>query len=219
MSARTFAIPVAMGLLSLVAAASLAAQPAPSPAQATLADAVASRVNSSTDGFGTSTVTVPAGSHGRIAAASRHEAFRLVVSCDEFLGAQPADAGTAAVQKTVRVRAGGVVTLTLCSNPSTGFRWESPRYDRSALTLVRHSYRPPTVTLPGAAGSETWIFRTHPCSSARSLVCRGSSVVLANSQPWAGGAKAVWTFSLTVRTIQAPVIEQDPPLPLEPGLR
>jgi len=65
----------------------------------------------------------------------------------------------------------------------------------------------------------SWVFRTHPCSSARSLVCRGSSVVVAYAQPWAGGAKAVWTFTLTVGTIQAPVIEQEPALTLEPGLR
>jgi len=219
MSARALAISLAIGLLPLVAASSLTAQPAGSPVPVTLTSAIAPEVNAGMDGLGTSSVTVPGASHGPIAAASRYGEFRLVVSCDEFRRAQTSDTGTAALTRTVRIRAGGVVTLTLCSNPSTGFRWESPRYDRSALALVRHSHRPPEVSLAGAPGSETWVFRTLPCSIARSLVCRSSNVVLAYSQPWAGGAKAAWTFTLTVRTIQAPVIEQEPPQPPEPGMR
>ena len=288
MTVRTFAASVAIGLLPLVAASSLAAQPLASPVAVTLTDTIAPGVNAGTAGFGTSTVTVPTGtyvtylvrsdpalagrplqiwtkavdgpwaltttrtvaadgtvhyyarvrewtgfwaklpadagsspatSHGRIAAASRYEAFRLVVSCDEFLGAQNPDTGTAALQKTVRIRSGGEVTLTLCSNPSTGYGWESPRHDASALALLRHVYRPPTVSLPGAVGSETWVFRTLSCQSARLPACPTSNVTLAYSRPWAGGEKAVWTFTLTVRTVQTTLIDEGPPLPPEPGLR
>jgi predicted secreted protein len=161
----------------------------------------------------------PATSHGRIAAASRYEAFRLVVSCDEFRAAQGPDTGTAALRRIVRIKAGGEVAVTLCSNPSTGFRWGSPRYDPSALALVRHSFRQPTVSLPGAAGSETWVFRTLPCPTTRSMGCPGSTVALVYGRPSAGASKALWTFTLTVRTAQTPVIDPEPPLPPEPGMR
>ena len=217
MRARRFAGLVGIGALPLIVALSLLAQPASPPTAAPLVDSVAP-----TEGAGVASSgreALPAAGTGPLVSPSRHEAFSLVVSCDEFLGAQAADTGTATLQETVRIAAGGEVTLTLCSNPSTGFRWESPRYDRSALALVRHIFRPPTGTVPGASGSETWVFRALDCPTTGPLACRGSDVVLAYSQPWTGGAKAAWTFTLTVRTIRAPVIEQEPPGPSEPGLR
>jgi predicted secreted protein len=217
MRARTFAGLVGVAALPLVVALSIVAQPASSPAAAPLADRVAR-----TEGAGVAPVgreAPPGTGTGPAASPSRYDAFDLVVSCDEFFGAQTADTGTATLQETVRITAGGEVTLTLCSNPSTGFGWESPSYDRSALALVRHSSRPATGTLPGAAGSETWVFRALSCPTTGPLACRSSDVVLAYSQPWTGGAKAAWTFTLTVRIIQAPVIEQEPPGPSEPGLR
>ena len=217
MRARTFAGLVAIGLLPLIVAWSLVAQPASSPAAATPGDTIAP-----TEGAGVAPLgreAPPATGTGPFASPSRHEAFHLSVSCDEFLGAQHPDTGTASLQETVRIAAGGEVTLTLCSNPSTGFGWESPRYDPSALALVGHDVLTPASSLPGAPGSETWVFRTLACPTAGPIGCPESTVVLSYSQPWAGGAKAAWTFTLTVTSIQVPVIDEEPPQPSEPGQR
>jgi predicted secreted protein len=218
MSARTSAIPGAVALILLATAASLAGCAA-TQAQGTPADGVGSQVNSGTVGSGTSAVSVPVTSPKPTGAASRHERFSLAVSCDEFYEAQSPDTGTAALQQTVLLSVDGEVTITLCSNASAGFSWEEPRYDPSALALVSHSTQPPEVAAPGAAGSDTWVFRALGCPTTAPLACKSSDVVFTYSQPWAGGAKAAWTFTMTVDTIQAPVIEEEPPQPSEPGLR
>ena len=218
MSTRTFAIPVAVALLLLVIAASFAGCTA-SSAQAAPTDAPASQVNAGTGAQGAGTAGVPATSPKPTDAASRYEAFRLTVSCDEFLAAQDLAAGTAALGETVRLSTDGTVTLTLCSNASTGFAWDEPRYDPSVLALISHSTQPPEGSAPGAPGGETWAFRALGCPATEPVACASSDVVFTYSQPWADGTKAAWTFTMTVDVVQVPVIDQDPPGPSEPGLR
>jgi predicted secreted protein len=218
MNSRTPAIPVAMAVLLLVTAASLAGCAA-SPAQVAPTDAAASQADAGTGAQGAGTAGVSATSPKPTAGASRYEAFRLTVSCDQFLAAQDLAAGTAALGETVHLTVNGEVTLTLCSNASTGYSWEEPRYDPSALALVSHNTQQPEGSAPGAPGSDTWVFRALGCPATASLACGSSDVVFTYSQPWAGGAKAAWTFTMTVDTVPAPLIEQDPPQPSEPGLR
>jgi predicted secreted protein len=79
--------------------------------------------------------------------------------------------------------------VTLCSNTSTGFTWEAPVYDHAALRLVRVVSTPPGTGLAGAAGTQTWTFRTLTPSSYR--------VLFACSRPWAGGEKGLWRLALT----------------------
>jgi predicted secreted protein len=218
MNPRTSAIPEAVALLLLVITASLAGC-ARSPAEMAPTDAAASQVNGGTGGSGAGTAGVSSTSPKPADAAFRFEEFRLTVSCDEFLGAQSPEAATAALQQTILPSADGEVTVTLCSNASTGFAWDEPRYDPSVLALVSHTSPPPATSLPGAPGSDTWVFRALGCPIIAPLACGSSDVVFTYSQPWAGGAKAAWTFTVTVDTVQVPVIEQEPPQPSEPGLR
>ena len=170
MSVRTSALPVAVALLLLVTAASLAGCVA-SPAQATPVDAAASHINAGTGGSGTSAPGVPSTSPKPTDAASRYDAFSLTVSCDQFLEAQASGTGAAALQQTIRLGVDGVVTVTLCSNASTGYSWEEPRYDPSALALVSHNTQPPAGTAPGAPGSDTWVFRALGCPATAPLAC------------------------------------------------
>ena len=222
MNPRTSAITAAVALLLLAIAASLAGCAA-SSGQATPVDVTASQVVAGTGAPGaspgTGNGTVPETSPKSTDAASRYEAFRLTVSCDEFMAAQDPATGTASLGQTVRLKADGEVTLTLCSNASTGFSWAEPRYDPAALALVSHGAQPPEGSAPGAAGSETWVFRALGCPATGSPACGASDVVFTYSQPWAGGTKGAWTFTLTVETVQVPVIEQGPPGPSEPGMR
>ncbi len=86
-------------------------------------------------------------------------------------------------------RIGTEIVVTLCSNGSTGFTWETPVYDHAALRLVRVVSTPPSSGVAGAAGTQTWTFRALASGSHR--------VLFAYSRPWAGGEKGLWRLALT----------------------
>ncbi len=109
------------------------------------------------------------------------------MTCDEFPTAQDAS-GHATVERSVTAR--GSVTVTLCSNASTGFSWEQPTFDATALELTSHTTAPAASGPIGAAGTETWTFKV--------LKSVDSTVTFQYSQPWDGGTKDVWTLTLTV---------------------
>lgn len=117
----------------------------------------------------------------------------LEVTCDEFMELDP---GEQAIERELEVTAGASFTVTLCSNPSTGFEWEEVVIsDSSVLRETGREFQAPGAGAseappPGAAGKEVWTFEA---------VKQGTSTVsMAYSRPWEGGEKEVWTFSLAV---------------------
>ncbi len=96
--------------------------------------------------------------------------------------------------KEVEIVAGGSLTVTLESNPTTGFQWVLvDNSDETALQQVGHEYvaydntDPP---LPGVGGIELWSFKT---------LMEGKSIIsMEYSQPWEGGEQAAETFVMTV---------------------
>ena len=111
------------------------------------------------------------------------------VACDEFMELDP---GEQAIERELEVAVGDSFTVTLCSNPSTGFEWEEAVIsDSSVLRETGREFQAPSSGVPpGAAGKEVWIFEA---------VKQGASTVsMAYSRPWEGGEKGVWTFSLAV---------------------
>jgi predicted secreted protein len=133
---------------------------------------------------------VPSAAHGRTAAISTSGETRLAISCDEFAAVQDPVTGKAALAREAWIRVGSTVTMTLCSNASTGFSWGAPKYTHAALALKKHWTAAPKVAMPGAAGTESWTFTV--------LRATTSTVSLQYSRPWPGGEKAVWTLSLRV---------------------
>ena len=112
------------------------------------------------------------------------------VSCDDFMKLQH-------ISKEVEVPADGSLTVTLCSNPTTGFVWsESAQIsDQTILQQTGHEFVPPETKgdkppAPGTAGKEIWTFRA--------LKKGKSTISMEYSRPWEGGEKAEWTFVLTV---------------------
>ena len=109
------------------------------------------------------------------------------VSCDEFYEHQQ-------ISKEVEVPVDGSLTVTLCSNPTTGFQWESAKIsDQIVLEQVDHKFvgpesEPPPP--PGTPGQEVWTFKA--------LKKGNSTISIEYSRPWEGGEKAEWTFVLTV---------------------
>jgi inhibitor of cysteine peptidase len=51
----------------------------------------------------------------------------------------------------------GQFTISLNSNPTTGYQW-TVDYDQSHLTLVDGSFQPPDVSIPGAGGKSLYTF-------------------------------------------------------------
>jgi len=108
------------------------------------------------------------------------------VSCDDFMKLQH-------ISQEAEVAVDDSFTVTLCSNPSTGFLWsESAQIsDQTVLQQADHKFVPPEdQELVGAGGEEVWTFRA--------LNKGESTISMEYSRPWEGGEKGAWTFNLTV---------------------
>ena len=108
------------------------------------------------------------------------------VSCGDFMELQ-------SISSEIEVAVDSSFTVTLCSNPTTGFQWESARIsDHAVLEETSHKFVPPESKdpPPGTAGQEVWTFKA--------LKAGKSTISIEYSQPWEGGEKAAWTYVLTV---------------------
>ena len=95
----------------------------------------------------------------------------------------------------IEVPVGDVLTLTLGSNPTTGFAWseEAQIDDTGILKQTGHEFVGPDgdpPPPPGTPGQEIWTFEA--------LAKGQTNVYLEYSRPWEGGEKAEWTYTLTV---------------------
>ena len=114
----------------------------------------------------------------------------VAASCDDFMKNQH-------ISKEVKVPVDGSLTVTLCSNPTTGFEWlESAQIsDQTVLRQTGHKFVGPEAKgdeppAPGTAGQEVWTFKA--------LKEGTSTISMEYSRPWEGGEKGEWTFVLTV---------------------
>ena len=91
-----------------------------------------------------------------------------------------------------KVGVGDVIRVVLGSNPSTGYNWGTPDIsDGTVIEVAGESeYIPPDEELPGAAGFEEFKFKAREKGT--------STVELEYSQPWEGGEKGTWKFTLSV---------------------
>ncbi len=123
-----------------------------------------------------------------LAACSATQAAEpLGATCDQF-------SRTPSIAQSVVVTSGTDVKVVLCSNPSTGFGWEDPQIgDTGVIGLIGRAYQGPgssSLPIVGAAGGEVVTFHA--------LAAGTTTVSLRYSQPWSGGTKGVWTYSLSV---------------------
>jgi predicted secreted protein len=111
----------------------------------------------------------------------------LAVTCAMF----EADGGAAPLERDLAVGTGQTFTVTLCSNPSTGFSWEEPTAEGDhSVELVERSILQTVGGPPGEAGQEQFTFRA---------TAAGTTVLhFVYSQPWDGGTKGAWRHDLTV---------------------
>ena len=108
------------------------------------------------------------------------------VSDDELLNQKQ-------VARTVALRVGDFLQVSLGSNASTGFQW-APDMDISdpkVLAQTGHeAVGPAEGGRPGAAGREVWVLQAMSAGTA--------TVITRYGRPWDGGEKDAWTFTAEV---------------------
>jgi len=120
-----------------------------------------------------------------MACSAAPKAASVTVSIDDFTNQKN-------VTQQVEVPAGGVLTVTLGSNQTTGYQWSETASisDGGSLKQTSHEYMAPSSEMVGAAGQEVWKFEALKKGTA--------TVSMEYSRPWEGGEKAEWTYNLTV---------------------
>ena len=110
--------------------------------------------------------------------------FSDEITCDQF-------AGLGDQTGEFKVEVGDKIRVELCSNPTTGFEWA---YDTSGDTVLQEEDRDfveaEDEDVVGASGKQLWTFEAIDKGTAE--------VSMEYSQPWDGGIKAEWTYSMTV---------------------
>ena len=103
-----------------------------------------------------------------------------------ILALNAADSG-----KQITANAGDSFTVTLDSNPSTGFSWSiSSITDEDVIDDVNNEFNGADTGMVGAGGQEVWTFKA---------VDKGSSTIeMKYSRPWEQGVEPAATFNVTV---------------------
>jgi predicted secreted protein len=113
----------------------------------------------------------------------------IEISCEEFYE-------TPHRSDDLSVSVGDEISVTLCSNPSTGFQWmeQAEINNPDVIEQVDHEMHPPAEKgqppPPGTAGVEVWKFMA--------LNPGDCMVSLDYSQPWEGGEIASWTYAINL---------------------
>lgn len=128
--------------------------------------------------------------------AAPTSAAAVTIDCDAFQATPQATA-------SVDAPAGSAVIVSLCSNPTTGYRWEDPvSSDTSIVSIGGWTYEPPAGdAAPGAGGVETLTLVTGATGHA--------TVSASYGQPWEGGEKDAWTLTLDVVVRDAVPVAMD----------
>jgi inhibitor of cysteine peptidase len=132
------------------------------------------------------TVLLVAGACSPSLGASPAKETNIEVTIDELATAQH-------VARQIELSDGGVLTVSLGSNPTTGFGWTEAAQigDPTVLQQTESKFLPPeNQGLVGASGTQVWTFRA--------LQKGATTISMEYGRPWEGGEKGVWTFELTV---------------------
>ncbi len=96
------------------------------------------------------------------------------------------------IDAVMNAAVGEGLTVTLGSNPTTGFQWseDAKISDESVIKQVSHKFMGPGIDKPpGTPGEEVWIFEA--------LKKGTTTISMEYSRPWEGGEKAEWTITIT----------------------
>ena len=106
------------------------------------------------------------------------------ITCDDFAE------NPTSTRNDFQIEIGDKIYVELCSNASTGFEWSYEMSGDEAIMEEDHDFEAPEVDMPGAPGKETWTFEG---------IREGTTVIsMEYSQPWEGGMKGEWTYTINV---------------------
>ena len=94
--------------------------------------------------------------------------------------------------KEVALDAGGTLTITLDSNPTTGYSWNENAdiSDKTIAQQTGHKYQPPASSALGAGGKEIWTFKA--------LKSGTSTISMGYRRPFEKGIAPAKTFTLSL---------------------
>ena len=93
--------------------------------------------------------------------------------------------------KEVEIAQGGILTINLESNPTTGFVWELIDIgNKNLIEFTNNEFEASETGFIGGGGAEVWTFKA--------LAKGKTTITMEYSRPWEGGEKAVEVFKLTV---------------------
>ena len=96
------------------------------------------------------------------------------------------------ISRSATLAVGDFLQVSLGSNASTGYQWADKMLlsDPTVMTQTGHETIAPTADKPGASGREVWMLQaTAPGTT---------TVSTTYGQPWPGGEKESWVFSVNV---------------------
>jgi inhibitor of cysteine peptidase len=109
--------------------------------------------------------------------------INVEITCDQFNENHH-------MRNEFQIEIGDKIRAKLCSNPTTGFQWEYEMSNENVLKEEDHDFDEPEGDGVGAPGIEVWTFEA---------VGKGTTEVrMSYSQPWEGGEKEEWTYTVTV---------------------
>ena len=114
--------------------------------------------------------------------------YFVEISCDQF-------GKNSQYTSEISMDVGDMVTVTLCSNPTTGFEWSEQISNETVIKQVEHEFLPPEddeeqLPVPGTAGKEIWVYEAFETGT--------STISFEYGQPRQGGEKGEWTYGLTL---------------------
>ena len=109
----------------------------------------------------------------------------IEISYDEFQAQKQ-------LSRSVTLYVGDTLTISLASNPSTGFQWAEKLLisEPKVLTQTGHETVASTTGRLGAAGTEVWTLQAKAPGN--------TTVSSTYGRPWPGGEKDAWVFSANV---------------------
>lgn len=89
-------------------------------------------------------------------------------------------------------------TITLQSNPTTGFSWKLKSYDKNLVTFVDHKFiAPQNKKLMGAPGYELWTFKAN---KGNYKVNQVGHVKMEYARPWTKEGATLKSFVVIVKS-------------------
>jgi inhibitor of cysteine peptidase len=115
-----------------------------------------------------------------------------LLACSSSAAPEELSVDIASSGKEVTLAAGGMLTVTLESNITTGYSWNENANigDKTVMQQTDHKYQPPATAIPGAGGKEVWTFKA--------LKAGQSTISMEYRRPFDPTAAPAKTFSLTL---------------------